>query len=347
MRDFEIRRAVPWAMAAGRAALGPVLIAGAACGWNGVALASLVMTALLSDIFDGVLARRWKCDTAGVRLFDTLADTVFYLCTALALWFGFWLVGLAAFEGFRFAFDGWKFGKPASYHSYLAKTWGLVLASAIIAGFAMGRTNMLVPLALGLGFLCNLEGLAMSLMLPEWRRDVKTIVAAWKLRKQKRQARAARPLPPFFAKIMVGLALLVAAPNLLALAPGDAIYTNGTNAMRRGTAGHLEVTSAKELVFRAKGAGSTATISIPSANITDFAYHSEVRHPLGVLPFIAVGMFVKQLRKHVYTVTYTDGDGVVEVAVFEVPKEDYEGLCAILLGRIPAHCRGTCVRGAR
>ena len=77
---------IPWVMAAGRAALGPVLIAGAACSWNGFALAGMVVAALVSDIYDGVLARRWRCDTAGVRLFDSMADTVFYLCTAAALW---------------------------------------------------------------------------------------------------------------------------------------------------------------------------------------------------------------------------------------------------------------------
>jgi TonB family protein len=43
---------------------GPVLIAGAVCSWNGFALAGIVIAALVSDIWDGVLARRWRCDTA-------------------------------------------------------------------------------------------------------------------------------------------------------------------------------------------------------------------------------------------------------------------------------------------
>ena len=79
---------IPWAMAAGRALLGPALIAGERCGWNSLMLAWLVVAALASDIFDGVLARRWRCDTAGVRLFDSMADTVFYVCVAIALWIG-------------------------------------------------------------------------------------------------------------------------------------------------------------------------------------------------------------------------------------------------------------------
>jgi CDP-diacylglycerol--glycerol-3-phosphate 3-phosphatidyltransferase len=173
--------------------LGPVLIAGTACSWNGFALAGIVVAALVSDIYDGVLARRWRCDTARVRLFDSMADTVFYLCTAVALWvsqprlwrsYGGLLVALLVLEAARFAFDFAKFGKPASYHTYLAKAWGLVMAIAVIGVFALDRSNVFVPAALVLGILCDLEGLAMSLVIPVWRKDIKTLLAAWHLRRQ-------------------------------------------------------------------------------------------------------------------------------------------------------------------
>jgi CDP-diacylglycerol--glycerol-3-phosphate 3-phosphatidyltransferase len=184
---------IPWVMAAARAALGPVLIAGTACSWNGFALAGMVVGALVSDIYDGVLARRWGCDTAGVRLFDSMADTVFYLCTAFALWisepqlwrsYGGLLVVLLALEAVRFAFDSVKFGKPASYHSYLAKLWGLVMAVAVVGVFALDRSNVLVPVAIVLGILCNVEGLAMSVVLSVWRKDVKTLAEAWRSRRE-------------------------------------------------------------------------------------------------------------------------------------------------------------------
>src|ERR1700752_4190833 len=113
MSTDSMKRFIPWLMAGGRAVLGPVFIAGAECGWNGMTLAAIVVAALASDVFDGVLARRWGCDTDGVRLFDSMADTVFYLCTAFALWvrvpqiwrsYG-WLLGcLLAMEGLRFGF---------------------------------------------------------------------------------------------------------------------------------------------------------------------------------------------------------------------------------------------------
>jgi phosphatidylglycerophosphate synthase len=191
---IELRKqSIPWAMAAGRAALGPVLIAGTACSWNGITLAAMVVTALVSDIFDGVLARRWCCDTAAVRLFDSMADTVFYLCAAVALWIGepeIWrhygglLVPLLSLEALRFGLDFAKFGKPASYHSYLAKCWGLTMAVGVVAVFWLRHSSPLLTFALVLGIACNLEGLAMSVMLPVWRKDVKTLRVAWGLREQ-------------------------------------------------------------------------------------------------------------------------------------------------------------------
>jgi CDP-diacylglycerol--glycerol-3-phosphate 3-phosphatidyltransferase len=179
-------------MAAGRATLGPILIAGAACGWNGVSLAAMVVGALLSDIFDGVLARRWGCDTAGVRLFDSIADTVSYLCVGIALWLAHpqvlranltALLVLIAAEALRFTFDFIKYGKPASYHSYLAKGWGLLLAVTVVSIFGFAGGKVLMPLALWTGVACNLQDLLLSTILPSWQRDVKTIPAGLRLRR--------------------------------------------------------------------------------------------------------------------------------------------------------------------
>ena len=198
MLSLKMKQQIPWLMAGARALLGPVLIVGQACGWNGFTLAAMVLAALLSDLFDGILARRWHCDTPAVRLFDSMADTVFYISVAAALFIGqhrLWrahealLGALLALEAVRFAVDLLKFGKPSSYHSYLAKTWGLLLATAVICTFAIGAASpraceALLAAAFGLGIACDLEGLAMSAILPAWRNDVKTIAAAWRLRRK-------------------------------------------------------------------------------------------------------------------------------------------------------------------
>jgi hypothetical protein len=134
------------------------------------------------------VALRYGC-CAAVRLDG---GHLLYAGVVVALWVGrpaVWaswrgpVFGLLGIEAVRIGFDLVKFGKPASYHSYLAKVWGLVLAVAVVTVFAAGHATVLLTAAIGLGVACNLEGIAMSLMLPVWRNDVKTLGAAWRLRR--------------------------------------------------------------------------------------------------------------------------------------------------------------------
>ena len=184
--------ATTWAMVSLRVVLCPIIVWGAYAGWDGRWLGLIVLVALIDDIFDGVLARRWRCDTPALRLSDTVADTIFYLGVAIALWIrepqvlrGNWqlLTALFATEAMRYGFDFWKFGKGASYHTYLAKCWGLVMAVAVIGVLSFSGLQWLIPVSLVLGIACNAEGLAMSVVLPRWKNDVKTLTAAWRLRK--------------------------------------------------------------------------------------------------------------------------------------------------------------------
>ena len=185
------KQTIPHLMAATRALLGPIVILGQACQWSGITLAALIVAALLSDIFDGILARRWHCDTPAVRLFDSMADNIFYLCVGIALWLRAprlihtqapLFITLLALEAAGFVLAIAKFGKPASYHSYLAKSWSLLLATAIVSAFVTTHAAPLIAAALIFGILCNLESLSMSCILPDWVNDVKTLPAALRLR---------------------------------------------------------------------------------------------------------------------------------------------------------------------
>ena len=344
------KKQIPWVMSAGRALLGPVMIAGEACGWSGVMTAWLVVTALVSDIFDGVLARRWQCDTAGVRLFDSMADTVFYVCAAIALWIGVpqvWranaglLAVLVGLEVARYGLDFAKFGKPASYHSYLAKLWGLVMASAVVMVFASGRTSVLIPLALGLGIACDLEGLAMSLMLPVWRKDVKTLPVAWQLRGQmvgsigKAPRVVSRRTVAMGCVVVVAMCLLGAMPAF-AIGSGQVDYVGGPAAVASDTIKALDTASPTTLVFKYKGANATAgQIDIKYENIRSFEYRNDVRHQLGVLPAIAVGLLAARQRTYTFSINYEDSSAAVQVAIFDVAKRDQPAILQLLRARDP------------
>ena len=352
---FKLER-IPWAMAAGRALLGPVVIVGEACGWSGLTLASMVVTALLSDIFDGVLARRWGCDTAAVRLFDSMSDTVFYLCVAIAIAIGqpqVWrdsaglLIALMSLEAARLVLECAKFGKPASYHSYLAKAWGLVMAVAVVGVFAWPSARMLVPVALLFGIACNVEGLAMSLLLQLWHRDVKTLAAVWQLRR--RDAAEMRILHPqshaarkgFFAVFTASLCLVCALPRpALAIEPGQvATYTAGTAKVAADTPGTLDMTSGTDLVFRYKDAnGAASEIAMPYAKIRSYEARTDVVRHLGFLPALAAGLVAARQRRYTLAISYADGSDAVQIAILQMTEREQTELKEILRARAPQSC---------
>jgi phosphatidylglycerophosphate synthase len=335
-----LQHRIPWLMAATRATLGPVMIIGERAGWSGLTLAAIVVTALLSDIFDGVLARRWKCDTAAVRLFDSMADIVFYLGCAAALWmrepqlmrsFAVPIALVLGLEALKFAFDFVKFGKPTSYHSYLAKTWGLILATTVVMSFSLHTTLALQiawSVSLALGLLTCLEGLTISILMPEWQHDLKTLQRALEVRGQilthRNTARSARLIGAIVATILV----LIAAPAHAASIPSVTFIGGSTPGITTGTAGALD-TGADQITFQWTG----GSLAIPYAQIQNFSYREKKAVNLGLLPLIAVALIRPQIYRHVVSISYLDPSGQKQVAIFEVPKQAKETLPVVLQER--------------
>jgi CDP-diacylglycerol--glycerol-3-phosphate 3-phosphatidyltransferase len=191
-----VKVVIPWSMVIGRAVMGPMLVAMTAWGVAGWVLSAVVVLMLVDDIADGMVARHWGMDSPALRLVDSCADTVFYLGTAVAMWLRapqtlrenlYLIVALFALEAGRYVLDFAKFGKAASYHSYMAKAWGLVLAIAIVCVLARGAPVWMITVAAALGVLVNLEGVTMSLLLPRWQNDVKTLRVAMRIRADSRR----------------------------------------------------------------------------------------------------------------------------------------------------------------
>lgn len=185
------RTALPLALTTLRVCLAPVVIVLAIFHLRGAWMTACIVAALLSDYFDGVLARRLGVATAGLRRFDSIADTVFYAGVLYALWrlerhallsYAVLLGSLLALEVIRAIFERIKFRQFAAYHMWSAKLWGLVLAVATIALLGYGYSGVLLPAALILGIVSDLEGLSISLLLKEARHDVPTVFHALRSR---------------------------------------------------------------------------------------------------------------------------------------------------------------------
>jgi len=194
MGNLNWKLTIPWSMVAFRTVLEPVVVLAA---WQmarpEVWLGAMIGAAFVSDVFDGILARRWGTASAHLRVADTTADTIFYLSILAAIIIRHGsvlrersrlLIVVLILEVLRIVFDLIKFHKMASYHTYTAKFWGILLAAATIALLCFNRAFWLLTLALLWGVLCDLEGLTMSIVLPEWTHDVKSLRRAFKLRSE-------------------------------------------------------------------------------------------------------------------------------------------------------------------
>ncbi|BAT56630.1 CDP-diacylglycerol--glycerol-3-phosphate 3-phosphatidyltransferase (plasmid) [Nostoc sp. NIES-3756] len=147
--------------------------------------------AVLSDIFDGIIARRLKVSTAQLRQADSWADICLYLCVAISTWlvypqviidFRVPLLSAIAIQLILFAISLIKFQKFPSFHTYTAKAWGLALLAATVGLFGFGYVNTLW-FAIALCWINSLEEIAMTLLLPTWQCDILSIFHVVELRK--------------------------------------------------------------------------------------------------------------------------------------------------------------------
>ncbi len=154
---------------------------------NRAAFALCLVVALLSDVFDGILARRWGVATPGLRRLDSAADSLFYAGATFAVWHLHpsaiterWapLLALGTLEIGRYALDYAKFRREASYHMWSSKLWGIALFAGFLSLLAFGNDGVFVDLMIYLGIAADLEGLAISVVLKSWRADVPTIFHA-------------------------------------------------------------------------------------------------------------------------------------------------------------------------
>ena len=185
--------AIPLALTALRAALAPVLLLLAYGQPEPLAFALCLVLAFLSDVFDGIIARRLGVATPGLRRLDSVADSLFYVAAIAAAWhlhaellrpYALPLAALAALELLRYAVDYAKFRREASYHMWSSKAWGIALFVGFFALLVHGQGGWPVALAIGLGIGADLEGLLITALLPAWQSDVPSCVHAWRIRQR-------------------------------------------------------------------------------------------------------------------------------------------------------------------
>ncbi|HZP81963.1 MAG TPA: CDP-alcohol phosphatidyltransferase family protein [Chthonomonadaceae bacterium] len=186
-------RRLPALLIALRALLGPTVWLFACDRAARPYIVAALTIALLSDVFDGVLARRLGLATERLRVADSRADAFYYLCVALAVCraapellrpYAGPLLAVLSLQLLSYTIDLLKYRRIVSYHAYSAKIWGVSLFFAAVALLGFHSAGVFLWLAILCGFLSNIEGLAMKCVLPTWTHDVSGLAAALRLRRR-------------------------------------------------------------------------------------------------------------------------------------------------------------------
>lgn len=179
-----MKRHLPCALTTLRLLLGPTALALAVAQAPRWLFLPLLVAGTLSDIFDGILARRFGVATPALRRYDSITDIIFYLFILGALWLlcqevvrqNFWaLTVILASEAVAILTCVIKFGKYPATHSWLAKFYGLCLLGGLIALLVFDAGNWaVISLAIVAG-LANTENTLMHLMAKAPPVDVRSI----------------------------------------------------------------------------------------------------------------------------------------------------------------------------
>lgn len=154
----------------------------------------LMYFGLLTDIFDGIIARKVGVSSEKLRRLDSQTDLVFWLSIGFAT---YWLnpeiikdhwksiTVIFGMEVSCYIISFWKFGKETCTHAWISKFWGLSLLLAFTFLIGFGTANWTFYLCLILGFISHIDVIMIILILPKWQFDVPSSYHAWKIRKGK------------------------------------------------------------------------------------------------------------------------------------------------------------------
>ncbi|TCD26722.1 CDP-alcohol phosphatidyltransferase family protein [Pedobacter psychrodurus] len=155
---------------------------------------TLLSIGLLTDIFDGIIARKLNISSEKLRRLDSGIDQVFFISVAVATYIqcpDFFkanlikLIVLGAFEISTYVLSYIKFKKEIATHSIGAKIWTLILFSTLVEIMVHCESVVLFELCFWIGLATRLEILAIVFTLKKWTNDVPTIYHAVKLRQGK------------------------------------------------------------------------------------------------------------------------------------------------------------------
>ena len=194
-----MKRHLPFALTTFRLLLGPLALGCASTGQPRWIFLPILVAGALSDIFDGVLARRFGIATPALRRYDSSTDLIYYLFILGALWrfcapvvSANWpaVALLLAAELATLLTCLLKFGKYPATHSWMAKTYSLCLLGGLTALLCFNAANWAILGLTLISLATHGEIIAMHLIARRQPVDVRSV---FQLIRQQRQSSQTAP----------------------------------------------------------------------------------------------------------------------------------------------------------
>lgn len=152
----------------------------------------LMYLGLISDILDGIIARKQGISSEKLRRLDSQTDMIFWLSIGISTYILFpelikqhkiaiW--SILIMEVLCYVISLVKFGKETCTHAFLSKIWGLTLLIAFTSLIGFEHAGIPFYLAIIFGLISHLDVILIILILPKWTHDIPSSYHAYLIRK--------------------------------------------------------------------------------------------------------------------------------------------------------------------
>lgn len=149
-----------------------------------VMIVGLMTAGLLTDIFDGIIARRLGVATEKLRVWDSNVDQFFWIVILFSVFIlhaSFFMenylviMAIVVLEAVAYMISFLKFNRPIATHSYMAKIWTLTLFAFLVDLTLHAKSNLLFWICAIMGIVSRVEIILIIALLKKWAPDVPSV----------------------------------------------------------------------------------------------------------------------------------------------------------------------------
>ena len=144
----------------------------------------LMAIGFLTDVFDGIIARKLNVASEKLRVWDSNVDQFFWLSVLFTVFYlnqdflfanWKWIALIILLEANCYIVSFIKFKKTIATHSYMAKLWAISLLAFLIDLSLNTDSTYIFWICIFLGIISRLEIIVIILKLKKWRADVSSV----------------------------------------------------------------------------------------------------------------------------------------------------------------------------